>query len=273
MSKRQDKVIDRVIRMYVRKISTKEVMLVLDQLKDVTAKATMESTEVVDAMEVPIAEIPRAKGFELSGSNALYHTGLQAEQYGASLDKSSASNTFTTPCAEEIEYAKSATSVTLAHAPVGTGAAGIPYIYTLVDNATDQKFAYAAQAAADKFTFSGTTLTLPTGLASTEGGKLLVIYDYLANDESVVTRIENVGDKFPEMRNVLLEVIFRDVCDETLKTAGYVEIPRGKFDGNVDTDLKADGNHPFTVKAYKEYCAPKQKLCTWYYEEPSESND
>lgn len=264
---RRDKIIDRVIRAYIRVPSTLKIKWMMDQLKDVTASATMETTEVLDALDTPITEIPRAKAFELSGSNALYHMDLQAEQYGTEVDTSSASNTFNTPCAEELEYQKGATSVTLSHTPAGTGAEGIPYVYTLVDGATDQAFAYAASAAADKFTFSGNTITLPTGLATDAGGTLLVIYEYTANGEDVVHKIDNQAGKYPEMVNVLLEVLFRDTCDDSLKTFGYVVMPRAKFDGNVDIDLTPDGDHPFTIKAYKEYCSAKQSLCTWYIPE------
>lgn len=264
---RRDKIIDRVIRAYVRNVSTKKLKFMMDQLKDVTAKATTETQEVKDAFESLITEIPRAKAFELSGNNALYHMDMQAEQYGTKVESSDSATTFLAPCAEELEYAKGDTSVTLSHTPAGTGAAGIPFIYTLVDGATDQTFEYAASAAADKFTYSGTTLTLPEGLSTDEGGTILAVYDYTANAEDVVNKIDNQGDKFPEMVNVLLEVLFRDTCDDTRKSFGYVEMPRAKFDGNVDIDLSPEGNHPFTIKAYKEYCSNKQSLCTWYIPE------
>lgn len=266
---RHDKIIDRVIRAYVRVPSTLKVKWMMDQLKDVTASATMETTEVLDALDTPITELPRAKAFELSGSNALYHLDLQAEQYGTSVELSDANATFEAPCAEEIEYKQNDANVTLKHTPSGTGAEGIPFIYTLVDGATDQSFEYAAAAAADKFTYSGTTLTLPTGLSSAAGGTILVVYNYTANDEDVVQKIDNQAGKYPEMVNVLLEVLFRDTCDDSLKSFGYVVMPRAKFDGNVDIDLTPDGNHPFTIKAYKEYCSSKQSLCTWYIPEGS----
>lgn len=269
---RRDKVIDRVLRAYVRNVSTKKLKWMMDQLKDVTSKATMETQEVKDAMDCPITELPRAKGLEFSGNHALFHMDLLAEQYGTEVEKSSASNTFLAPWADEIEYAKSATTVTLSHTPAGTGADGIPYIYTLVDNATDQSFAYAASAAADKFTFSGNTLTLPTGLSADAGGTILVVYDYTANGDDIVEKIDNQGNKYPEMVNVLFEVIFRDTCDDTLKTFGFVELPRAKFDGNVDNDLNPDGNHPFTIKAFKEYCSRKQSLCTWYFADDPAAN-
>lgn len=264
---RRDKIIDRVIRAYIRNVSTKKIKFMVDQMKDVTAKSTVETQEVKDAFDAPITELARSKSFEMSGNNALYHMDMQAEQYGTSVESSSSSSTFLAPCAEEIEYEKNATSVTISHTPAGTGAAGIPYVYTLVDGATDQSFAYDSAAAADKFTYSGTTITLPTGLSSEAGGTLLVVYDYTANADNVVYKIDNQGNKFPEMVNVLIEVLFRDTCDDTMKSFGYVELPRAKFDGNVDIDLSPDGNHPFTIKAYKEYCSNKQSLCTWYIPE------
>lgn len=270
---RRDKIIDRVLRAYVRNVSTKKIKFMVDQLKDVTAKATMETQEVKDALDAPITEIARSKAFEMSGSNALYHMDMQAEQYGTKVDTSGADNTFTAPCADELEYAKSATSVTLSHTPAAAGAAGIPYIYTLVDGATDQVFAYDAAASATKFTYSGTTLTLPTGLSTDAGGTILVVYDYTANATDVVHKIDNQGNKFPEMVNVLFEVLFRDTCDDTMKSFGYVEMPRAKFDGNVDIDLSPDGNHPFTIKAFKEYCSNKQSLCTWYIPDGEAENE
>lgn len=265
---RNNLIIDRVVRLYVRDYSTNNVKFYLDQLQDVSTSATLESQEVVDAIGALIDEIARSKAFELSGNHALYHTGLQAEQFGTVLETSTANKTFRAPAAEEIEYAKGATSVTLAHTPADTTA--IPAIYLLVDGTVGTKYEYAAQAAADKFTFSGTTLTLPTGLATDAGGTILAVYDYEANGTDVVNKIANDADKFPEVVNVLMQVLYRDVCNPNKKIAGYLELKRAKFSGEVDNDITPDGNHPFTIRAYKEYCAKDQNLCTYYFEEDGE---
>lgn len=258
---RKDVIIDRVIRIYVRDVRTKRIKFMLDQVKDVSTSATMETQEVLDALDTPITELARSKAFEMSGSNALFHLDLEAEQFGTEVDSSAADNTFLAPCAEEIEYAKGATTVTLAHAPAD--AAALPYIYQLVDGQTGEAYAYAATASESAFSVSGTTLTLPTGLSTNEGGTILAVYDYTANGDDKAHQIVNQGDKFPEMVNVLVEVLFRDVCDDSKKMFGFLEMGRAKFDGNVDNDLTPDGDHPFTIRAFKEYCSRKQELCTW----------
>ena len=79
---RKDVIIDRVIRIYVRDVRTKRIKFMLDQIKDVSTSATMETQEVLDALDTPITELARSKAYELSGSNALFHLDLEAEQFG-----------------------------------------------------------------------------------------------------------------------------------------------------------------------------------------------
>lgn len=118
---------------------------------------------------------------------------------GMMLHSGTGSAKITTPCFEEVTMPDSGT-ITLKHTPKGTGKAGIPFIYVLNGDGTlGNKFPYAAAASATAFSFSGTTLTPPTGDAIAAGTTLLVIYEYDADatDGNQAMAVTNSASKYP----------------------------------------------------------------------------
>lgn len=259
--------IDRIVRGVMLNKSTKSAMWAINQITDPSLQGTAENQEVLDYLNTPIASLDRAKKLTLSANNALFDLGLLAAQFGTERNYSTASNTFVAPSFEEFTITYSASgegSVTLQHTPVGTGAAGIPFIYSLDGSGNiDKKYEYAASAAAGKFSFTGKTLTYPTDLvsASNPEASILVIYDYTANGDDEALEIVNSSDKFPSAGCFVMEVLFRDTCDQSTCYYGYVELPNAKLDANFSINLTPDGKHPFTLNAMQEYCSKDRKLC------------
>lgn len=259
--------IDHIIRGVMQDKATKEVMWGLTQITEPRLEGSVESQDIVDFLNSPIASLDRAKTLTFSGSNALFDLSLLAAQFGGTRNFSSSSNTFTAPAFEEFTVKYSASgggTVTLKHTPVGTGAAGIPYIYRLdkMGNAVE-KYAYGAEAAANIFTFSGTTLTYPTGIvtANNPEATFLVIYDYTANESDKALEIVNSGDKFPKAGMFTMEALFRDNCNQETCYYGYLQLPNAKLDGNFNINITPDGKHPFSMRALQDYCSSDKKLC------------
>lgn len=257
--------IDRVIRGVMLDKSSKSIIWGINQITEPSLEGTCESREIIDFMDTPIASLDRAKSMSFSGTNAVFDLGLLAAQWGTERNYSSANNTFVAPSFEEfdVKYGDEGT-VTLKHNPVGTGANAIPYIY-LLDGAgnTSTKYAYGAAASENAFTFNGKTLTYPTGIVSEskQDAAFLVIYNYTANGEDQAIEVINSSDKFPTAGSFVMEILFRDNCDQATCYYGYLELPNAKLDGNITVNITADGKHPFTIKALQEYCSRDRRLC------------
>lgn len=261
-------IIDRIIRMSIQDKATGELKVLLTQVSNPAIKATMETTEVKDALEATISEIGRAKGLEITGENALFDMGLLAAQFGGKAEESSEADTFTVPSFMEELTLDANKKAVLSHKPAGEGAGGIAYIYSLNNDGTKKaKYEYAAAASDTAFTWAadeqGTAaITAPAELEN--GARILVIYDYLASASDKTLRAVNKADSFPESGVFSMEVLFRSVCDRETKYHGFVYSGNAQLDGNFDLNLTPDGKHPFTVRAMKDYCAKDQELCTFF---------
>lgn len=250
-------VIDRVLRGIMLHSSTGEALWSINQIEDPQLNVSADTTNAVDALGIPIMTFDRAKNAEFSASNSLLDLGLLAAQSGTSISASSADNTFAVPCFEEVTYAGS--TITLSHTPNASGADGIPFIYKLNGDGTlGTKYAYAAAAAADKFTFSGTTLTVPTGASS--GDMFLVIYNYTANGTDEAVGVTNSATNFPSAGKFVMEVLGCDVCDISTKYYAYLIFPQAKLTSDFQLSFATDGKHPFTIKANQEYCDHEKRL-------------
>ena len=253
-------VIDRPLRGIMLSPSTNEVWWSINQIETPALNMTAETLNAVDATGVAIMSFDRSKSGEFTGSNSILDLGLLAAQSGSELTESSASRSVICPCFEEIEYPATGTEVTLKHTPVGTAAEGIGFIYKLNgDGSVGKKFSYAAAAAADKFTFTDTTLSLPTD-ASLKGSRMLVIYDYAADETDKALAITNNAVDFPKTGKFVLEVLTYETCDPETKYFAYLIFPQAKLDSNYSLDFTTEGKHPFTLKLMQSYCDYEKKL-------------
>ena len=152
-------------------------------------------------------------------------------------------------------------SVTLEKTPSATGADGIPYLYTLRGDSTIQNtYEYAATAAADKFTFSGTALTFPTSLK--EGDIIHVPYEYQADgsEGNGAIGVTHTAKDFPKAGKFVMEVLGHDVCNVSKNYYAFVILPNAKLETAVDLSFTSDGKHPFSIKCNQDYCDYDKKL-------------
>lgn len=261
-------VIDRIRRVLFFDGADNSVLFNLSQVEDVTMSATTEDTEVVDAVGSPIMRLSKAKNMEISGTASFFDMALLGAQWGSGVEDSSATLKFMTPSFEIYEYSDDQTTYELKH-EVATGNLGIgvqKYAYKLnTDGSIAAKYEYAVDAAADKFsmaTSSGkTTFTPPTGAAV--GDKYMIVYEYEANDTSKASRVVDNAEISAKSGRLMIECLFRDICNKEIMYYGYAVCDNAQIDGNVDVSLTTDGKHPFTIQAMPAYCATDKNLLTF----------
>lgn len=241
----------------------------LTQLEDVTLKATVDKSQVLDALGAPIMELMRAKKIEISGNSSLFDLNLLGAQIGSTVEQSSATNKFMVPSFETYTYSASsggtyALKHTIPTAKLGTGIQ--KYAYKLnKDGSINKKYEFAATATADKFgmatTTNTTTFTPPTDVA--EGDIFLIMYEYEADETASAARVVDRADIDAMSGRFMLEVLFRNLCDKNEVYYGFVVCDNSQLDGNVDIALKPDGKHPFSIAAMPAYCDTNKQLFTF----------
>lgn len=243
-------VIDRVVRGVALSQKDQSVLFSINQIQNASLQCSSESSDAVDAMGTPIATFYRAKSAEFSAENALFDMNLMATQLGTTKKVASGSSKITVPAMES--FTASGTSYTLKHTPK----AAPTEIYALNDDSTfGTKFTKATNASATAFAASGSTITLPTGLAT--GTDLFVMYEY--ETENAV-EVLNSATEFPVGVKFVMEVLGCDVCDQTNLIYAYVIFPNFKLSPDFDWSIATDGTHPFSGRAQQDYCDKDKRL-------------
>ena len=124
-------VIDRVVRGIATDMRTGDVLFSINQITNPSLNCTAESTDAVDALNVPIATFYRAKTAEFSAENALFDMNLLATQAGTKKKVAATSATIETPCFQTIDIEAGKASYTLSHTPKAT-----PKVYILNGDGT-----------------------------------------------------------------------------------------------------------------------------------------
>lgn len=248
-------VINRPIRAGLFHSTTGEQLWTISQITDPTLTVSSETTNAVDALNMPIMQFNRGKNAEFSASNSLFDLGLLAAQSGTTKSSSTSAVKYDVPIWETFTVPDSGTTVTLAHTPADAAADGIPYIYKLT-TAGDvaSKHAYAASPGADTFGFSEKVLTFPTGF--TAGDQFLVYYEYEASNASgeQAVRIVNTAKNFPTAGKFVIECLGSSVCDISTEYRCYIIFPAAKLSSDFDITFNTEGKHPFKITAFQEYC-------------------
>lgn len=258
-------VIDRVLRGTMFSTTTREALWSVSQISNFSISVTSDSQDAVDAAGVPVMTFYRAKQCEISAENALFDFPLMAAQGGGNqaLESSSATNKFNVPIFDEITLA-SATSATLSHTPVlPTGETyAVPYVYKLGGDGTlGTRLECAAQAAAGKFSQSGTTLTFSSGDLAV-GDTIIAFYDYEANGTSgnQAVRLTNTAKDFPKAGKFILEFLGVDPCDRTNLYYCYLICPAASLAPDMDLDFSTEATHAFTLRVQQDYCDKEKVL-------------
>lgn len=262
-------VIDKIRRVLFFDGADDAVLFNLTQIEDVSMNATVDNNEVLDAMQNVIMTIEKAKNMEIAGNASFFDMALLGAQWGSGVEDSSATVKFAVPCFETYTYKADATTHELKH-EIATGSLGTgiaKYAYKLnKDGSIAKKYEYVADTAtADKFsmatTDNKTTFTPPTG--SQDGDMFLIAYEYEANETNKASRVVDNAEVSAKSGRLMIECLFRDICNKEIMYYGYAVCDNAQVDGNVDVSLTTDGKHPFTIKAMPAYCAEEKNLLTF----------
>lgn len=253
-------VIDRVVRGIATDMKTGDVLFSINQITNPSLNCTAESSDAVDALNVPIATFYRAKTAEFSAENALFDMNLLATQSGTAKKVASADKKIDAPCFQTIDVTSS-TTYTLSHTPKeGT----TPKIYVLNGDGTlGEKVEISTTAAEKKVALAGTTLTIVAGGAGYKAGEqLFVMYEYEADgsEENGAVEVANSATNFPVGCKFVMEILGADVCDQTNLVYAYLVFPNAKLSPDFDWTIATDSTHPFSMKAMQEYCDKEKKL-------------
>lgn len=206
-------------------IKTGDVLFSINQITNPSLSCTSESTDAVDALNVPIATFYRAKTAEFSAENALFDMNLLATQAGTTKKVASSSAKIETPCFQTIDITSS-TSYTLSHTP-NTGTT--PKVYVLNGDGTlGEKVVIDTTASAKKIAIAGTTVTIVAGEAGyKEGEQLFFMYDYEADgtEGNGAVEVANSATNFPVGCKFIMEILGADVCDQTNLIYAYLIFP------------------------------------------------
>ena len=215
-------VIDRVVRGIATDMKTGDVLFSINQITNPSLNCTAESTDAVDALNVPIATFYRAKTAEFSAENALFDMNLLATQAGTTKKVAAAEAKIDAPCFQTIDVT-SATSYTLSHTPKANTT---PKIYVLNGDGTlGEKVVIDTTAAARKVAIAGTNLTIVVGDAGYKAGEqLFVMYEYEADgtEKNGAIEVANSANNFPVGCKFVMEILGADVCDQTNLIYAYL---------------------------------------------------
>ena len=245
-------VIDRVVRGIATDMKTGDVLFSINQITNPSLNCTAESTDAVDALNVPIATFYRAKTAEFSAENALFDMNLLATQAGTTKKVAAAEAKIDAPCFQTIDVT-SATSYTLSHTPKANTT---PKIYVLNGDGTlGEKVVIDTTAAARKVAIAGTNLTIVVGDAGYKAGEqLFVMYEYEADgtEKNGAIEVANSATNFPVGCKFVMEILGADVCDQTNLVYAYLIFPNAKLSPDFDWTIATDSTHPFSMKAMQE---------------------
>ena len=282
----------RIVRGVATDMKTGDVLFSINQITNPSLSCTSESTDAVDALNVPIATFYRAKTAEFSAENALFDMNLLATQTGTKKNVASSTNKIAVPCFETIEIkapdSGDTVSLKLSHTPLETAGHYVK-VYVLkgdgtlgdkVDTTKDAKTPNGRSV----YVRDGRTLTVAytttdeddNGIGDSGfmvGEQLFVMYDYEADgaaetkDGNTVTEkargaveVVNSATKFPVGCKFIMEILGADVCNQTDLIYAYLIFPNCKLSPDFDWSIATDSTHPFSMKAMQEYCDKQKRL-------------
>lgn len=202
-------------------ISAGDVLFSLNQITNPSLQCSSESTDAVDALNVPIATFYRAKSCEFSAENALFDMNLLAAQAGTTKKVAISAATITAPCFDTIEIVAGTAAYELAHTPLAT-----PKAYLLNGDGTlGEKLLIDAMPIGRTISISGKTVTIDTDTTAPThfeaGDQLFFMYEYTADgtEGNGAVEVVNSATNFPVGCKFIMEILGADVCDQTNQRA------------------------------------------------------
>lgn len=245
-------------------ITTGEVQFMMDEIKDGSIENGAEVIYLTGQNGARVGALDRNKTAKVSFNNAFMIGGAMATQIGNAPTVASVGSEFVVPAFEIIDVTAGATTVTLANVPVGTTGAEIPFVYKANKDGTQgAKYGINVTASATQFSLVPATkvVTLPTGVF-TAGGRLIVFYNYKA---AVGKKYVNSGDKFAKTVKLVLDLLLRDTCDNSVVYHGKMVIDTAKIDGSFTIGIGNEpAAHSVVAEAVTNVCTSSKVLWTLY---------
>lgn len=249
-------VIDRPIRCMGFN-SQGDVLFNVDQLREPTLSMSTETTQAVDARDIPIMEFDRSKSCTFSATQAVFDIGLLQAQSGATKSIATTAAPIRVPQWETVTVTPSQGTITLKKTPINTASdCSIPFIWELkTDRSLGAKYALADGSASEtEFAVGGTTLTLPTG--ATGPRTYLIPYEYEATDAAGngAVQIRSSADAFNAASKVVLQVLGYDVCDTSKAVYFWLIFDNAKLSATFDLTLSSELAQNFELTVMTNYC-------------------
>ena len=159
-----------------------------------------------------------------------------------------------------------ATTCVLPNTPVGTEGAEVAAVWLRnTDGSQGKKFTVASEAAPATGTFTcdadTKTLTFFEG-DLTADDSIFVEYKYEVNEGRLIS---NISDNFGKTVRLLVDVLFRDKCDNSKLYHGKLEIPVAKCEGNFTLEVGDEpGVHAFSARTLANVCSTDNTLWNMY---------
>lgn len=248
-------VIDRPIRC-MGFDSSGSVVFCVDQLREPTLNMSTETTQAVDARDIPIMEFDRSKSCTFSATQAVFDIGLLQAQSGATKTAATKAENIRVPQWETVTLPATETSITLKKAPINTASdCSIPFIWELKkDRSLGTKYSLVDSGASEaQFSVEGSVLTL----ASSEVARTFLIpYEYIADGEASngAIQIRSSADAFNTANKVVMQVLGYDVCDTTKAIYFWLIFDNAKLSSTFDLTLSSDLAQNFELTVMTNYC-------------------
>lgn len=253
-------VLDRVLSVAGADAVDGKVLFLADQIVDPSLSFTSETEDIVDATNNVVMVLENGRGATFSASNSFFNTQILAAQVGGKV----------TEGATTIEKYEIVTPVegkiTLGSAIVLSEGAFTGKVYELTDDgsltaadaitatyvaATEGK---PAQGTEGEEGYVPAVSAVPEHLTvTTTAKKVLVKYTTSIDADEKISAFADAKNK---LMNVTAEVLLKELCNEELYYA-YI-IMKGKLSGEAEWSMTRDGNHPFEIRCFPEYCGDKK---------------
>lgn len=245
-----------------------EIFWTVNDFKDPTMSATVDSTQAVDALNTPIMEFDRAKTVEFSATNAGFDLGLFAARAG--LPKKNAASAapievpaFDTFAGSAAHDSIAAKDITLNHVPVEGSLTKIFALTKDGSTSVGYSIASAQTPSADTFALviSGTTATIKVPTGVTEETTFLIPYTWVADgsDGNGAIEVDYSANEFPKAGTFIMTVLAHDICDSETEYIAYVVMENAKLSSEMNLTLNPEMTDEFTIKAMPAYCSENKR--------------
>lgn len=250
-------VIDRVVRAHKFDFNGKRIWTAT-QIKDPSMECGGETVYSTDAVGANIMGFDRSKTGSFTFNNALMNMAVLADQLGSAKQVASGTNKLLFTCVDFLKVNADGATATLSHTPKEiTDGVAFKYLDKVDANFMTLETYELGENAANQFSVTGTTITLPTGANFKAGDLVVAKYKYETEDGVLVN---NNADEFSEAGEFVIEAFCYNPCDKANKKLLNIVFPNAKEDNNISLTMTNELTHPVTINAMQDYCSTEKCL-------------